>query len=489
MDAIIFARVSSREQEDGYSLDAQINRLEAYCKRTDLRIIQRFVITESSTRGERTQFYDMLDFIKKQKTPIAIVCDKVDRLQRSFKEVPILDELRKKGKISLHFYTENQVIDKDSTSMQLMTYHLYVMLAESYTNAISDNVKRSQQQMIKEGKWGHKAPIGYKNTLDSSGKPTVIADPVTGNLVAYLFKEYASGLFNVNQLLIKARKLGIKSSYGKNLCKQTLLNMLRNPFYYGEMSIKGQIYKHIYPPLISKEVFNQCQNVLDGKKFHKQRKYVHVFQKLVICRHCGSLVSTDVKIKNGKEYKYLFCPKCKSYVNEQSALNEVEKYLNTFGSIPSDVYNVIIKHLEKEIETENRLELTKRSQLEKNYKDIEVKKERLLDALLEGHIIQELYTKKLHELDEKSKELEDELLNYNTLVKQTTINLNSLIKLVSHANKLFKISKNDEKRKIIHTLFSKIELDGKNIIFSTRKPLEVLTSGGSRQDWLGNLEV
>lgn len=103
MKAIIFARVSSIEQKDNNSLDAQIFKMREYCVHKKFDIIKKIRLVESSTRGEREQFYEMIDFIKKQKEPIALVVDAVDRLQGSFKEVPILEELRTVGKLTIHF--------------------------------------------------------------------------------------------------------------------------------------------------------------------------------------------------------------------------------------------------------------------------------------------------------------------------------------------------------------------------------------------------
>lgn len=101
--AVILARVSTKEQEQGYSIDAQKQRLEEYCLHKDLDVIQIFEITESSNITNRKKFMNMISFVKKQKGVIAIVVDKVDRLQRSFNEYPILDELIKKTKSSYIF--------------------------------------------------------------------------------------------------------------------------------------------------------------------------------------------------------------------------------------------------------------------------------------------------------------------------------------------------------------------------------------------------
>ena len=175
--------VSSREQEEGYSLDAQKDRSTTYCRAKGLEILAVFEIVESSTRGTREQFYEMINFVKRQKSCIALVCDKVDRLQRSFREVPVLEELRKSRKIELHFVTEGQMLNAKSNSSQIMSYQCFVMMAESYTNNISDNVCRSLEEMRKKGKWAHHAPVGYKNVRDANGNSDIVLDEDTISLL------------------------------------------------------------------------------------------------------------------------------------------------------------------------------------------------------------------------------------------------------------------------------------------------------------------
>ena len=96
--AIILVRVSSKDQEEGHSLEAQRERLIRYCGKQHFDILEIYTITESSTRGDRKKFMEMLSFAKKQKGTIAIVADAVDRVQRSFKDSVYLDELVRKNK-------------------------------------------------------------------------------------------------------------------------------------------------------------------------------------------------------------------------------------------------------------------------------------------------------------------------------------------------------------------------------------------------------
>lgn len=55
MKAVILARVSTKEQEDGHSLAAQKQRLAEYCQRKNLNVIKVFEIIESSTKGKRKE--------------------------------------------------------------------------------------------------------------------------------------------------------------------------------------------------------------------------------------------------------------------------------------------------------------------------------------------------------------------------------------------------------------------------------------------------
>ena len=227
--AIIFARFSSVEQKDNNSLDGQIFKMKEYCVKKNYEVIKAIKLVESSTRGEREQFYEMIEFIKKQKEPVALIYDAVDRLQRSFKEVPILEELRVNGKLTIHFLRENQVLDTKSNSAQLMAYQMFNFMASNYTNSIGDNVKRGFSEKRRNGESLGHVPIGY---LTKDGEVTL--DPFKSILVRELFEEYSMGLISISELAYKYGKRGLTTSRGnKPISKSQVDRMISHPFYYG----------------------------------------------------------------------------------------------------------------------------------------------------------------------------------------------------------------------------------------------------------------
>jgi site-specific DNA recombinase len=105
--------------------------------------------------------------------------------------------------------------------------------------------------------------------------------------------------------------------------------MIQNPFYYGEMCVKGRNFPHVYEPLITKELYDACQAVRFGwhKKPFAYGEKDYVFRGLLTCATTGKVVTAYTKVKtygNGRkaEYTYLMCwnpenPAKKLWVREE----------------------------------------------------------------------------------------------------------------------------------------------------------------------------
>lgn len=210
--AVIFARVSSEEQKKGASIDAQLKTVIDYCNNRKFKILDTFDIVESSTRGGRLKFYEMLEFVKQQKHKTAIVVNCVDRLQRGYKECVELDDLRKQGRIEIHFYKEGFYLHKDSTSSDILRWDMGVLSAKMYVGSLRDNVIRSQEYKREQGQWQSCAPVGYLNVPKTKTSPAdIIIDPDRAPKVRRLFEEYAKGGRTLQDITNLARTLGLCS--------------------------------------------------------------------------------------------------------------------------------------------------------------------------------------------------------------------------------------------------------------------------------------
>ena len=494
--AVILARVSSKEQEEGYSIDAQLHRLEDYCMKRGLEVVKSFALTESSTQGDRRKFMEVIKFIRSQKHVVALVADKVDRVQRSFKEHPLLDGLITQGKIELHFNSEGWIIHKDSMSQERFMWSMGVIMAQSYVDSMRDNIKRSIAQKVRSGEYPSSAPLGYLNVRDANGKAWIKIDPDRGLLVKRLFTEYAKGTCSIPELAKKSRQWGLtsKTKAAKHLSKTQLHRILRNPFYYGVMRVKGELSRHVYEPLIDKELFDKVQAVLDGwgKKPFKYAKKEYVFRGLIKCAATGKVVTADTKTKtykNGSKasWTYLRCwnpedPAKKMHIREDIILTQVEKIIDQLH-IPQPQLDDITDHIRKTDHVEREYLRRQMTELHKTSLRLREKINQLMDLLMDGVIEREDYKTKRHELIEKLEETETLLKAHQAGDDGFIDALIDLLFIASRSPEMFKGSTIAQKRQLVNFVFANLELKGDKLLYSLNSPFDMFVQTKGIAKW------
>ena len=360
--AVLVCRVSSAEQAEGYSLDGQEDRLNDYCKRLNVPIDRVYKFYESSTRGVRKQFLNVLTYIEKSKSPVLLVTDKVDRLQRGFKHTNNIEKLIVNGKLAIHYVTENLTIDQNTSSKERFMHNIFISCAQEYADTISENVKRSQARMRKEGlSLGH-VPPGYYRYRDKDDKTHVEVDNDVAPSIIKMFEMYATGLYSYDMLHEYAVERNVKGYRAKNpLSKSDIEKMIKNKFYCGYIvphDNKFPEYEHIYPRLISYDLYQQCQDIREGKRktYNKTTKREYIFNKLIKCAKCGCYLSAYTK---KEKYVYLRpnnkknCD-CKQ-INEMQAEKMVTDVLGGL-SMPEDVLKDYIERLQQRYNKEHNVE-------------------------------------------------------------------------------------------------------------------------------------
>lgn len=494
--AVILTRVSSKEQEDGYSIEAQKHRLQDYCHRRGLKIEKIFELVESSTQGDRTQFMEMIKFVKKYKESVAIVADKVDRVQRSFKEYPMLDALIQCGKIELHFNTENYIIHRNSVSQERMMWSMGVIMAQSYVDNLRDNVKRSIEQKIRQGEWIALAPLGYLNVKDERGRGDIILDESRAKHIQEIFKLYATGSHTLEEIRIQCREKNIKNRVGKKdyLTRSQIHQILNNPFYFGRMVIKGKLYDHRYPPLITKKLFDQCQAIQHGwkKKPFKWAGKEFIFRGLITCATTKKVVTSDTKKKtylNGKtaEWTYLRCgdpanPQKVMWIKEEIVIKQVENILKDI-QIPTETLSEIIDSV-RDIHKSEQLFLEKQLyEYQNEHAQIQNRINSLVDLLLDKAIDKNDFEKKKAQLREQQIEIENLIAANRNGDDSFKDSLISMVTFLSKGYDAFKGSQIAVKRQILNIVFANLSLKGSTLCYSIRKPFELFINIPQQEDW------
>ena len=498
--AILFARVSSKKQKDkGVSLDVQMETITKYCQEKGLKIIKDFSIDESSTRGERKQYHEMLDFAKTCPGKVAIVVNYVDRLQRNYDDTYELNKLRKEGKIEVHFLREQLIIHKDSNSLEINFWNMHVLMANAQVNNMIDKVKASQEKNWSLGKCQGYAPLGYLNTKDENYRSTLVVDEVRAPIITKLFEEYATGNYSIDSIWQLSKTLGLytkmKSRRGNFVSKNTIYDILTNPFYYGEMCIKGNFMPHIYPPLISRSLFDKVQDIFTQNGNHNrsnsenQVKYSYAFRGIIKCKECGGLITPATAVKkNGTKYTHLRCAnynKCchQSSVMEYILIEQLENEVFKKLSLPLNIQELLKKQIIHDLTDTSKLNSTIKTNVTKKINELKIMQEELLNYLLTHKVTDDVYDRKKDSIDKEIKLLEESREKYKTFTNDTKDKIVNIFSLAGNISYVFQHASPTRKNELLKMLLQDCQLNGKRLEYTLRKPFDKLINNRNIKSW------
>ena len=181
-----------------------------------------------------------------------------------------------------------------------------VLMAKNYIDNLSEEVKKGLHTKAAQKMWPTFAPPGYVNVVREDGKRIIVPDPVLGPMVTTLFQRFASGEYSLKTLARQAYEEGLRfRKSGNKIPVTTLHRILRKRIYSGEFDYAGITYAGSHEPLVTRDIWNRVQEVLDGR--HRQRtRTVHdfAFSGFVRCGHCGCQLVGEVK---KRRYVYYHC--------------------------------------------------------------------------------------------------------------------------------------------------------------------------------------
>ena len=319
----LYMRVTTEDQaREGFSLSEQKERLEAYCK------FKGFVIKDyytdagisAKTGNYRPEFERLKEDIKSKKIN-TIIALKQDRITRSIFD---WEELMK-------FLEENDAYldcvndDINTTNANgKMVSRILMSVSQQEIERTSERTKVGLAGAIKQGHIPHQAPLGYKH----ENKKLVI-DHLTKDVVIRIFELYHKGMSyqKISTLFNKEQVLG-KTNWRDSSIVAILENEIyKGDFVHGKRTKHPTYYENVVEPIVSKEMWEECQ--VQKKKNSKsyQRTLTYLFLQKLRCPKCNRILGGKAtQKKNGNIYYYYYCHDCK--INFKESL--VEEYFNDF---------------------------------------------------------------------------------------------------------------------------------------------------------------
>lgn len=478
MKAVLLCRVSSKEQEEtGYSLPAQEKLLTSYGDNKGFKIAKIFSITESASgKKQREVFDNMIAFVKKEGIKI-IICEKVDRLTRNFKDAVDIDEwLEKDGERQVHLVKDSLVLHKNSRSQEKLNWGIRILFAKNYIDNLSEEVKKGQKEKISQGWLPTKPPHGYI-TVGEKGHKVHVIDTKTAPILKKMFDLYASGNYSLKSLTEKMYQEGLRNDNGSKVVKSRLHQLLTDPFYIGKNRWNGQLTNGKQETFIDEGIFNKVQALLKSKNTPKYSKHFYTFQGLIRCAECSGVITWETHKGHlyGHCNHYRNCSQRKWF--RESEIEE--QLLEVFENL--QIKNTrIVEWVRKAIKDSHKDEIdyhsTSVSELNNKLQQVEQRFEKIYDDKIDSKITEEFYQKKFKQYTEEKEQIEQTLKKHsqaNTKYYELSMNLYDLSQRAKEIYLKAKLT--EDKRKLINLIFAKMLIDKGALTFTYTKAFELLS--------------
>src|SRR2546422_5000447 len=223
----IYTRVSTEDQaKQGFSLEAQRERLEAYCLARDWSVVEKYIDDGHSGRNVRRPAYQkMMAERERWDTVLVIKMDRIHRNSRNFMDM--MDDLRRWGK---DFVSATESLDT-STAMGRFVMDIIQRIAQLESEQIGERVYMGMAQKHKQAKGllGFRRPYGY-DYVDGN----LAVNEKEARVVRRIFREYAEGA-TLHAIAAALNDGGVPSQRNRQWSKSGLRYMLRNPVYVGKI--------------------------------------------------------------------------------------------------------------------------------------------------------------------------------------------------------------------------------------------------------------
>jgi site-specific DNA recombinase len=473
VNAVVYARVSSKEQErEGFSIPAQLDLLRKYAHDAGMVVLQEFVDVESASVTGRSGFGEMLAFLKKNRSKCqTILVEKTDRLYRNLKDYVTMDEAR----VTVHFVKENNVLSPDARSSDQFIHGIKVLMARNYSQNLGEETRKGMLQKARAGLYPSYAPLGYRNFEGPDGKRIIVPD-TDAPAITRLFGEFATGAYSLKALAEKARKETLMLR-GRPVYKSELHQILRKRVYTGDFDWDGNTYQGTHEPIVTREVWEKVQGVLNQRAETKQHRIKHdfAFTGFITCGHCGCQLVGE--LKKGR-YVYYHCTghrgKCpERYTREEIMAEQLASSLRDLV-IPREVLAWLTEAVSASDMNEQAAREKTVRKLEEQHRRAQAKLEAMYEDKLEGRISAEFYDRKAKDLQAQASEL---LRKVNQIRVATPAPVNdaiNLMDLTSRAAELFMAQQAHEQQRFLRLVLRSASWQAGELRTEFEEPFETL---------------
>ena len=293
----------------------------------------------------------------------------------------------------------NDEINTTSANGKMIS-RLLMSVSQNEIERTSERTKIGMAGAIKQGHIPHVAPLGYKHE-----DKRLVIDYSTKDIVVRIFDLYYNGYSyqKISNLFNEEKVLG-----KDNWRDSTIVTILENEIYKGDF-VHGKRTKHptyyedVVEPIISKEMWKDCQVQKKKNSRSYQRTLAYLYLQKLKCPKCNRILGGKATTKkNGKTYFYYYCNDCKVQFKENVINEYFEQFIDELTEYDSVVNQFFLPMIKQKFDEP-------KEQLEKEINNQKNKLERIKKAYINGAFELKEYNEEKKIVENAIKELENKL--------------------------------------------------------------------------------
>ncbi len=484
-EAVLYLRVSDKKQmntdadfdPEGNSIPTQ--RRHANTKAGDLgvQVIREYVEPgrSATSTAKRPEFQRMMREVKefkRQGRPIKYVI--VYTMSRVFRNV--LEELTTKAQLAQLDIT--LISAKENFGEGYMGEAMQAIMAvfnQLQVQISGDDISTKMENKARNGGTPGKAPLGYINTrtlIDGREVRVVRLDPDRAPLIRLAFELYATNDYTLADLQDELYDRGVRTRATQRfpsgaVSTSKLSRMLRDRYYIGYVTYKGEEYAGRHEPLVDVELFDRVQAIADSRSTadERRRKHHHYLKGSLLCGDCHRTRSVDSRMiiqkstnRHGTEYMYFFCIAnqtggCRTpHINVVRLEEAVEAHYATVGFTPAFIEEVRA-HLEQTTAEQQEATRLLHDQLRKQLQEVDVAEDNLLALASDAEINRDKIREQLRNLQARRRRLTSRLEHTEEDLSGAARLVEAALRLLENPQALYLRCDEEQRRMLNQAIF------------------------------------
>jgi len=413
----IYMRVSIEDQaREGFSLPEQKERLEAYCKFNNYKIVEYYTDAgiSAKTGNHRPEYDRMLEDGKQGKINM-IIALKLDRITRSTRDWETLMDYLEKYNVNIAFVNDDI---NTTTANGKMVSRIMMSVSQNEIERTSERTIIGLEGAIKQGHIPARAPLGYKH-IDKK----LVPDPLTKDIVIRIYNLYFEGLtYNTIAKLFNKEKVLNKTNWKDTSILKIITNVIyKGDYIQGKTTRNPRYFPDVVEPIVSKELWDSCQVQKKKNQRNYMRSQTYIFLQKLKCPKCGRILAGGAshKIKADKWYYYYRCEKCRGNIREHEIEDSIKELLSDIFEYDSVVNEFFLPVLQNKIHNP-------KEDFEKEITNLNNKKIRIRKAYIDELFTEEEYKEETSIIENKIKELQKKILE-NEQVSKLNLSVDDIL--------------------------------------------------------------